>query len=553
MHPTDVDPGVTLAGRYRVAELLAEAPGDGGVAQTWRAVDEVLSRSVVVHVLSADDERAPVLLDASRRAATVSDARFIRVLDAMEEDGVAYVVREWVQGRSLAKLLVDGPLPPRNAGLLVREVAEALASAHLQGLTHERLDLDSVVVTDSGSIKIVGLATQSALTADGGEPATDPSHADALGLGRLLYAGLTGRSPSGPRSGLEAAVRGPDGTLLSPRQCLAGIPKGLDEITERILSENPRHGTPLDSPDQVAMALIEAVGITPPEGVLPAMAQHRPGDPIGEYAPPVARPPAHYAASGGYPPPDDDRTQAFQRPPQPPYAAHGGPPGPPPQRPPQPYRRQRPSRWRRAVTLLVGLVLFAGLILLGWQLTQGAFQLNPNAGDSTDTPTEEEPTPKTPDRPEKPYKISAGGDFDPESQGGNGEEYPENVPLTYDGDENTQWTTYEYYDPMDVQGKNGVGFWVDLGKPVEVGSVELTSLLGQGTDLELYTAPQNATAAPTELEGWTRFSQANDVGSSDKLTVEEPVQTRFVLVWITELPPDDESFRGGVGEIVVRP
>lgn len=545
MHPTDVDPGVTLAGRYRVAELLAEAPGDGGVAQTWRAVDEVLSRSVVVHVLSADDERAPVLLDASRRAATVSDARFIRVLDAMQEDGVAYVVREWVQGRSLGAFLADGPLPPRNAGLIVREVAEALASAHLQGLTHERLDLDSVVITDSGSIKIVGLATQSALTADGGEPDTDPSHADALGLGRLLYAGLTGRSPSGPRSGLEAALRAPDGTLLSPRQCLAGIPKGLDEITDRILSEDPRHGTPLDSPDQVSMALIEAVGITPPEGVLPvAPPPPVPGDPRGGYGPPRDETARHYAP-GGYPPPDD-RTQAFTRPPR---AAHAG--SPPPRAPARPYRQQRPPRWRRAATLIVGLVLFAGLILLGWQLTQGAFQPGQNTDDGSDTPAEEKPPPEQEKKPAKPYSISDGGDFDPDSEGGNGEENGEDVPLTYDGDQSTAWITQEYYDPMQVQGKNGVGFWVDLGKPVEVGNITL-SLQGEGTDLAVYTAPRNASSAPAELDGWNEFASAKGAGSEEKLSAEESVETRYVLVWLTELPPEGGSFRGGVGEIVVR-
>ncbi|GAB3405532.1 protein kinase family protein [Flindersiella endophytica] len=581
MHPTDVDPGVTLAGRYRVAELLAESPGDGGVAQTWRAIDEVLSRSVVVHVLAAEDPRAPTLLEASRHAATVSDARFIRVLDAMGEDGVAYVVREWVHGRSLATLLADGPLPPRNAGLIVREVAEALASAHTQGLTHERLDPDCVVVTDAGSIKIVGLATQLALTdgtnhgADGGAD-RDPARADALGLGRLLYAGLTARWPTGPRSGLEAALRSGDGSLLSPRQCLAGIPKALDEITDRILSDQPRHGTPLESPDQVSAALIEAVGITPPEGVLPISGP----------------PPSNSALVGGYeltapfqgrqhpngappgPPPGSERTVPVPtgqpmgpprnrppapggRPPRPPAGrgpgggGRGGYPGGPPPRPAdRPYRQPSGTRWRRAATLLVGIVLFIGLILLGWQLLRGAFQSNNTADDQPTTKNEQtkQDTP-TPTQPSKPLSIAAGGDLDPRPQG-NGQENGDDAPLAYDGKADTAWKTQTYYDPLEQQ-KPGVGMWVDLGSVKDIADVKLT-LLGTGSDLELLAAPEAASDAPSSLDAWQQVGKAAGAGETADIKLDEPAKTRFLLVWFTKLPKEGGNYRGGVAEIVVR-
>jgi hypothetical protein len=587
VHPTDVDPGVTLAGRYRVAELLAESPGDGGVAQTWRAIDEVLSRSVVVHVLAADDPRAPALLEASRHAATVSDARFIRVLDAMGEDGVAYVVREWVHGRSLATLLADGPLPPRNAGLIVREVAEALASAHTQGLTHERLDPDCVVVTDAGSIKIVGLATQLALSngngqADGPDAGEDrdPARSDALGLGRLLYAGLTARWPTGPRSGLEAALRSGDGSLLSPRQCLAGIPKALDEITDRILSDQPRHGTPLESPDQVSAALIEAVGITPPEGVLPISGP----------------PPSNSALIGGYeltepfqnrggmapngappgPPPGSDRTMPVaarqpmgpprNRPPAPggrpsrppagrgpggPGGPGGGYPGGPPPRPAgRPYRPPTGTRWRRAATLLVGVVLFVGLILLGWQLLRGAFQSDNTSGDqptaSNEQTQQSTPTPKA---PAKPYTIAAGGDLDPRPEG-NGNENGEDAPDAFDGNADTSWKTQTYFDPLEAQ-KPGVGMWVDLGSVKEVGNVKLT-LVGTGSDLELRAAPEAASDAPGSLDAWQQVGKAAGAGDNAEIKLDEPVKTRFLLVWFTKLPAEGGNFRGGVAEIVVR-
>lgn len=546
MHPTDVDPGVTLAGRYRVAELLAEAPGDGGVAQTWRAVDEVLSRSVVVHVLAADDPRAPALLEASRRAATVTDARFIRVLDAMGEDGVVYVVREWVQGRNLGALLADGPLPPRNAGLIVREVAEALASAHAQGLTHERLDPASLVITDAGSIKIVGLATQKALTSEG-DPNLDPARADALGLGRLLYAGLTARWPTGPRCGLEAALRAGDGTLLSPRQCLAGIPKALDEITERILSDQPRHGTPLTTPEQVAEALIEAVGITPPEGVLP-QAEPPPSNSALSGYPPMAAPspgpaldPA--AAETAVVPP----SPPVEHPPMAPHHSGGGylpPPVPA-------YRRSPGTRLRRGLTLGVGVVLFLGLILLGVQLTRMAFETDSAGETPTPSAPEESPSEDAGPKPGTAYRIQAAQDYDP-TPGSDGEEHPDEVAYTYDGDPSTVWTTMAYRNNPKLGGlKPGVGIWFDLGEPKKVGSVELT-LLDGGTDLQLMAAP-NASTAPETIDGWQPVAEATGAGASVTLEPDKPVTTRYILVWFTKLPHEKGvDYRGGIAEIVIR-
>jgi hypothetical protein len=587
VHPTDVDPGVTLAGRYRVAELLAETPGDGGVAQTWRAIDEVLSRSVVVHVLAADDPRVDHLLEASRRAATAADVRFIRVLDALRDDGVAYVVREWVAGRSLGALLADGPLPPQQAGLLVREVSEAIARAHDQGLSHERLDPDTVVVTDTGSIKIVGLATQAALSGAHAEEetGTDPQREDAVGIGRLLYAALTARWPAGPRSGLNAAPRAADGTLLSPRQCRAGVPRSLDEITDRILDEHPRHGEPLTTPAQIAAALTEVVGMTPIEGVLPPASTSGAGH-DGHYggghgpvnyadaptqvgAPPVGttrgdpngRASAHpqRAGAGGDLGDQTQRVAPVGSSPMshlsdPAMHPRGGyaPPQPPGQAPhhyPPQEREQRP-RWWRIAAALVALLVLAGAGLLGWQLMSTAFD---NPGPSTTPSARNTPTP---DKTEtaaagSPIRIAGAKDFDPQPDGNN-EEHPEDVDKAYDGNQSTMWTTMSYHNNPQLGGiKAGVGVWFDLGKPVDVGRVEL-SLRSGGTDVQLRAAPEDASSAPSAIDDWRQIAKQDGAGGEATLRPDKPVRTRFLLVWLTKLPPEGSDYRGGIAEIVVR-
>ena len=195
-----VSPGALLAGRYRIAELLAEIDG----ARVWRAVDEVLSRAVVVDVLPVGDPRTNLLFDAARRAAAAADPRFLRVLDCDMHDGVTYCVREWAGGRPLERMLGTGPLTGQQAGWLAREVSEALENLHRTGHAHGSISPSTVVVTDAGAIKVVGLATEAALRSTGpGSPEQDV-HA----LGELLYASLTGRWPGpAPAWGLQPAPR----------------------------------------------------------------------------------------------------------------------------------------------------------------------------------------------------------------------------------------------------------------------------------------------------------------------------------------------------------
>lgn len=243
-----VRPGQLLAGRYRVEDLLDETTG----VRSWRAIDEVLSRAVFVHTMPTDDARAESLTNAARAASQVGDPRFLQVLDVDAEADTVYVVREWITGQNLKTLLADGPLTADQATALGREVAEALASAHRRGLTHRRLEPSSVVIAPNGSVKVAGLATEAALHSG---PEGDPAELDAAGIGRILYAALTGRWPAADGQGLPVAPR-IEGRFASPRQVRPGVPRLLDEIVDRTLGNGERHHTgPLQSPAEVAEAL----------------------------------------------------------------------------------------------------------------------------------------------------------------------------------------------------------------------------------------------------------------------------------------------------------
>ncbi len=261
MAATPVGPGTLLAGRFLLEDLLDEFDG----ARFWRATDKILARNVAVHVIPADDPRSEALLNAARTSATVSDGHLLRVLDAATEDGVTYVVNEWGHGVSLDRLLAEGPLSSRRAAWVAQEVAEAISAAHKHGIAHGRLLPESVIVTEAGSIKLVGFVVDAVIRGresvrvTGGRPLAE-HEADVVNLAAILYAGLVGRWP-GTEGSTVADAPTEHGRPLRPRRVRAGVPRPLDAICERVLNPDANgHSTPLETAHEIYAALCDFVG-----------------------------------------------------------------------------------------------------------------------------------------------------------------------------------------------------------------------------------------------------------------------------------------------------
>src|SRR5690606_35554455 len=151
----------------------------------WRAHDEILERTVAIHLIDSDDPRAVALMAAARRSAKLDDPRNLRVLDADLTDKLCYVVNEWGQGESVdLALTTDGPLSPALSAWVVAEVADSIAKAHAAGVTHDQLLPEHVLLDDNGQVRIIGLAVDAALH---GAPA-DREAEDVTHLASLLYA-----------------------------------------------------------------------------------------------------------------------------------------------------------------------------------------------------------------------------------------------------------------------------------------------------------------------------------------------------------------------------
>jgi len=538
-----IQPGSVLAGRYRVDDLVGESAG----STTWRAFDGILNRSVSIRAVAAEDPRCAAFLDAARRSTAVADPRFLPVLDAVpDEDGIAYVVREWSRGLPLSVILREGPLPSRRAAEVVAEVAEALAIAHEVGMPHRGINPSTVLVKENGAVRITGLGTEHALRA--AAPAPSPSRADdpnaeaaarhageqvdVRALGRILYACLVARWPGGRGFGLPPAPT-EHGRLLRPRQVRAGVSRDADTVCDRILGQPPRHhATPLTHPREIADELTRVedddsmlgdteITLGGEVGLLPVAA----GNGVPNGPPPALLP---------------TRPR----------------PAPPPR---QPTRLERSREMARQATEGHRKLIWLGLALLVVIATLVSFVVGRQSAEPPVTAAGIGGAEAASGGGEvEAIEIRQVSDFDPE--GDTGDENSDDVGLVYDPDPATAWTTNWYTTPEFGNLKDGVGLLIDLGGEREVSDLQIR-LGGNATSYEVWTVPPGTTEAPSEpppvsldhaSANWVAVGGEEDAGPMSPFSFDDPVTTRYILLWLTKVPPDgDGTYTGVVNDLTV--
>ncbi|MFF2627224.1 serine/threonine protein kinase [Kitasatospora griseola] len=507
--------GDKIGGRYRLEECISESD----TFTSWRAVDEKLRRAVGVHLLSAGHRRAKSVLTAARSAALLGDPRFVQVLDAVQEGELVYVVREWLPGaRDLGELLADGPLEPYDAYQMVRQVTDAIAAAHQRGQAHLRLTPKCVLRTDGGQYRINGIAVDAALR---GLPTEDAELTDVRAIGALLYASLTHRWPY-PEDRYDLQGLPKDLGCVPPDQVRAGVHKGLAELAARILCEQPpHHKEPITTPAELAAAIAELPKIRQPEQPAPPVLR----------TPPAARP----RYSPGAP------TQAIP-------AAEPAPAPVAPRPAPRPAPRRRRGL-RRVAQWTASLVALSAVTVGSWQLVD---YVNNRNKATTDNHTAPAPAPSDSGAAATGEKLAISSVSPFNAFGGTKDEHVSELPNATDGNPTTAWTTQRYNDQFGTAYRPGDGLLVDLGSARAVSSVEV-QFLGD-TKVELKAAPAGATTAPADDENGFRSLGATIAGGSgSKVTLKPaaPVTTRYLLVWLTNVPTDDGGYRGRIAEIQV--
>ncbi|WP_037602702.1 protein kinase family protein [Streptacidiphilus rugosus] len=527
--------GDRIASRYRLEECITQA----GVFSSWRATDEKLRRAVGVHLLSAGHPRAKATLAAARQAALLGDPRFVQVLDAVEDGGIVYIVREWLpDATGLDKLLLEEPLEAYDAYQLVRQLADALAAAHRRGLAHLRLTPASVLRTDSGQYRIDGIAVNAALRGLDPEDSADAALQDTRAIGTLLFAALTHRWPyPEDRYGLQGLPRSL-GTVPAER-VRAGVNRGLSDLTARTLCAEPGGKLePITTPQDLAKAVAALPKVRQPAPeplVLPSYPTHRPAG---------QQPAASAGAASG-----------------PHGGAHGGPGGPTATAA-RPLPPALPGRSGKALKWVVSLVVLGAIGLGSWGTAEALMSpTNPSTGNTQldQGTTGHHPGDGGASHPAlKRLTIAGATEFSPLAEAIAGNQ----ASLAADGNPTTAWTTSSYQGYANFGNlpprKDGSGILVDLGSVQSVSEVKVT-IPTSGQTMEILAAPGDASGAtpPADLGGFSqRISNSGLLSGTalDSGVLATPVKTRYILVHVTSLPPDPTEaghFRGGISEIQV--
>ncbi len=261
---TGAEAGRTL-GRFELLERV----GVGSFGYVFRARDTELGRVVAIKIpraghLACEEDAARFLREA-RSAAQLKHPGIVAIHETGQaKDGTFYLVEEFVQGTTLSQRLRSGPIPFRDAALLIAAIADALDCAHRHGVIHRDIKPANILLDADSQPHLMdfGLAKreadESVMTQDGqvlGTPAyMSPEQArgeshrvdvrtDIYSTGVVLYELLTGERPfRGNRRMLLLQVL--EDEPRPPRQLNDKIPRDLETICLRAMAKSPARRYP---------------------------------------------------------------------------------------------------------------------------------------------------------------------------------------------------------------------------------------------------------------------------------------------------------------------
>ena len=156
-------PGTKL-GPYEISTAL----GAGGMGEVYRANDTRLNRTVAIKVLPShlsDNHELKQRFDREARAiSSLAHPHICTLYDVGQQDGIDYLVMEFIEGESLAQRLEKGALSPDQTLRYATQIAAALDKAHRAGIVHRDLKPGNIMLTkagakllDFGLAKLVGM------------------------------------------------------------------------------------------------------------------------------------------------------------------------------------------------------------------------------------------------------------------------------------------------------------------------------------------------------------------------------------------------------------
>jgi eukaryotic-like serine/threonine-protein kinase len=237
-----------ILGKYKILSPL----GSGGFGTVYLARDTWIDKQVAIKVPHRQNLDFGDLLREPRLLASVSHPNIVAITTAEKQDGVFFIVMEYVQGETLETIIMrEGALDLGRALDYACQICNAVDHAHRQGVLHRDLRPANVLVSDTGVAKVADFGTSRFLeiaahgtTVIGSPPYMAPEQfqgravlaSDIYSVGVILYQMLTGTLPyfSPNPAQIERLVA--QGRCTAPRVRNSQIPREISDIVMKAIA-----------------------------------------------------------------------------------------------------------------------------------------------------------------------------------------------------------------------------------------------------------------------------------------------------------------------------
>ena len=250
--------GKLLGNRYEIIEKI----GGGGMAIVYKGKDTYLNRIVTIKILrpefTSDEDFIHRFRREAQAVARLSHPNIVNIHDVGQEDGIHYLVMEYVRGDNLSEIIKkSGCLSPAESARFAIQVCDALEHAHQNNIVHRDVKPHNILVTEEGRAKLTdfGIAMEASTTTitrtdtimgsvhylspeqARGETATASSDIYAVGI--LLYEMLTGSKPYSGDTPIAVALKHIQETPRPIGEVNPEVPRELAAVVMRAIEKSP--------------------------------------------------------------------------------------------------------------------------------------------------------------------------------------------------------------------------------------------------------------------------------------------------------------------------
>lgn len=241
--------GYILSGRYKIKNTL----GEGGMANVYLAYDLILKREVAVKLLRLDLRDDPGAVRRFKREAIslteLAHPNIVSIYDVGEENGMQYLVMEYVQGMDLKSYIAKNfPFNYEQIISIMEQILSAVAEAHAHDIIHRDLKPQNILIDSNNQVKITdfGIALVTSeysltqtntlmgsvhyLSPEQARGSTVTKQSDIYSLGIILFEMLTGRVPYQGETAVSIALKHFQNEMPSVRDFDEQIPQALENV-----------------------------------------------------------------------------------------------------------------------------------------------------------------------------------------------------------------------------------------------------------------------------------------------------------------------------------